>query len=96
MGSNLSLRGFGGGGGDAPQENVEIWSALAAILGLFYAYLGLTCVASQTYSLLTKTWYIPLRGGGTGPPDPLWIANVCTVPLTPLDRQCLYGTLVSS
>ena len=31
MGSNLSLRG----GWVLPQENVEIWSALGAILGLF-------------------------------------------------------------
>ena len=33
MGSNLSLRGS--------QHKLEIWSALGAILGLFYAYLGL-------------------------------------------------------
>ena len=33
MGSNLSLRG-GGGLGVIPQENLEIWSALGAILGL--------------------------------------------------------------
>ena len=32
MGSNLSLRG--GGLGVLPQENLEIWSALGAILGL--------------------------------------------------------------
>ena len=37
MGRNNSLRGGGGGGGleVLPQENFEIWSALAAILGLF-------------------------------------------------------------
>ena len=35
MGSNLSLRGGGGGFGVLPQEKVEIWSALGAILGLF-------------------------------------------------------------
>ena len=34
MGSNLSLREV------FPQENVEIWSALGAILGLFLAYWG--------------------------------------------------------
>ena len=34
MGSNLFLRGGGGGLGVLPQENVEIWSALGAILGL--------------------------------------------------------------
>ena len=37
MGSNLSLRG---GLGVLPQENLKIWSALGAILGIFYAYLG--------------------------------------------------------
>ena len=38
---------------------------------LFYAYLWLHCVASQTNSLLTKTLYFPLRGGGgVRPPDP--------------------------
>ena len=31
MGSNLSLRGLG----VLPQENLEIWSAIGAILGLF-------------------------------------------------------------
>ena len=61
--------------GVIPQEDVEIWSALRAILGIFYVYLGLHCVASQTYSLLTKTLYFPLGGGGgggggSGPPDP--------------------------
>ena len=35
MGSHLSFRGV------LPQENLEIWSALGAIIGLFYAYLGL-------------------------------------------------------
>ena len=33
MGSNLSLRGVW----DLPQENLEIWSALGAILGILRA-----------------------------------------------------------
>ena len=38
MGSNLSLWGRGEGGlGVLPQENVEIWSALGAILGLKFS-----------------------------------------------------------
>ena len=41
MGSNLSLCGGGGGLGVLPKENLEVWSALGAILGLFKAYLGL-------------------------------------------------------
>ena len=37
MGSNLSLRGVW----VLPQEKLEIWNALGAILGLFYVYIGL-------------------------------------------------------
>ena len=33
MGSNPSLRGVWG---SSPQENLEIWSALGAILGLYF------------------------------------------------------------
>ena len=36
MGDNLSLRG--GGGGVLPQENLEIWSTLGAILSLLDPY----------------------------------------------------------
>ena len=56
----------GGCFGVLPQENLETWSSLGAILVIFYVYLGLHCVASQTYSLLTD----PLI-----PPPPPWIRH---------------------
>ena len=45
----------------------------------------LHCVASQTYSLLTKTLYFPLRGGGGGGGDPS-LSSLLMKPQTKIDK----------
>ena len=53
----------GGFGGPPPRKFINMKCSRSdsmTIIGL----LRLHCVASQTYSLLTKALYLPLRGGG--------------------------------